>query len=314
MTGGIALSYDVLFGRTGLLSFGHALFVGAGAYSAAIALGKWGGGLGLAVLVVLAMGIVLPLIVGCDRVAGQGDRLRDGDAGVRAGGGDHRAAQPRRPDRRRGGPVAQPVPPAGDPVRGGQRAVPVLAGAGVLPVLLAGGGLADHRPDRARLGGRPGERGPGRGSRDVRVPDQADRCGRRRIPRHAGRFRPADRHRRGEPAPAVHRAHPVAADHGGARRRRQPLGRHHRRRAVRVAGQPVAGAVHVRDDRRAARGAAGAAEPAGVRAGSAVRPGGVLRAGRDRRHRRPGACRWIARQRRRRDSRRASEGGVTPAE
>ncbi len=64
VTGGIALSYDVLFGRTGLLSFGHALFVGAGAYSAAIALGKWGGGLGLAVLLVLAMGIALPLIVG----------------------------------------------------------------------------------------------------------------------------------------------------------------------------------------------------------------------------------------------------------
>ena len=64
VTGGIALSYDILFGRTGLLSFGHALFVGAGAYSAAIALGKWGGGLGLAVLMVLAMGIALPLIVG----------------------------------------------------------------------------------------------------------------------------------------------------------------------------------------------------------------------------------------------------------
>ena len=64
VTGGIALSYDILFGRTGLLSFGHALFVGAGAYSAAIALGEWGGGLGLAVLMVLTMGIALPLIVG----------------------------------------------------------------------------------------------------------------------------------------------------------------------------------------------------------------------------------------------------------
>src|SRR6476619_4604403 len=38
VTAGIALSYDVLFGRTGLLSFGHALFVGAGASSGAIAL------------------------------------------------------------------------------------------------------------------------------------------------------------------------------------------------------------------------------------------------------------------------------------
>jgi branched-chain amino acid transport system permease protein len=64
VTGGIALSYDVLFGRTGLLSFGHALFVGAGAYSAAIALGKWGASLGTAVLVVLAFAVVLPLVVG----------------------------------------------------------------------------------------------------------------------------------------------------------------------------------------------------------------------------------------------------------
>ena len=64
VTAGIALSYDVLFGRTGLLSFGQALFVGAGAYSAAIALGKWGTGLGMAVLLVLALGIALPLIVG----------------------------------------------------------------------------------------------------------------------------------------------------------------------------------------------------------------------------------------------------------
>ena len=64
VTAGIALSYDVLFGRTGLLSFGHALFVGAGAYLAAIALGKWGAGLGLAILLVLAAGIGLPLLVG----------------------------------------------------------------------------------------------------------------------------------------------------------------------------------------------------------------------------------------------------------
>src|SRR6478752_2687395 len=64
VTAGIALSYDVLFGRTGLLSFGHALFVGAGAYTAAIALGKWGASLGLAVLLLLVTGIALPLLVG----------------------------------------------------------------------------------------------------------------------------------------------------------------------------------------------------------------------------------------------------------
>ena len=64
VTAGIALSYDVLFGRTGPLSFGHALFVGAGAYSAAIALGRWGTSLPVAILVVLAFAIVLPLVIG----------------------------------------------------------------------------------------------------------------------------------------------------------------------------------------------------------------------------------------------------------
>jgi len=64
VTAGIAVSYDVMFGRTGLLSFGHALFIGAGAYTAAIAVGTWQLSLGVAVALVLAMGLVLPLLVG----------------------------------------------------------------------------------------------------------------------------------------------------------------------------------------------------------------------------------------------------------
>jgi branched-chain amino acid transport system permease protein len=63
VTAGIALSYDVLFGRTGLLSFGHALFVGAGAYVAAITLQDWGS-LVLSLLAVLVVGVALPLLVG----------------------------------------------------------------------------------------------------------------------------------------------------------------------------------------------------------------------------------------------------------
>lgn len=62
--GGIALSYDVLFGRTGLLSFGHALFVAAGSYTTALALSELRVGLGTAVLIALAVGVVLPLVVG----------------------------------------------------------------------------------------------------------------------------------------------------------------------------------------------------------------------------------------------------------
>jgi branched-chain amino acid transport system permease protein len=62
--GGVALSYDLLFGRTGLLSFGHALFVAAGSYTAALALARPGVGLGAAVGIALVVGVVLPLVVG----------------------------------------------------------------------------------------------------------------------------------------------------------------------------------------------------------------------------------------------------------
>ncbi|WP_219416786.1 branched-chain amino acid ABC transporter permease [Pseudonocardia nigra] len=62
--GGIALSYDLLFGRTGLLSFGHALFVAAGSYTAALALARPGGGLAGAIGLAVVVGVVLPLLVG----------------------------------------------------------------------------------------------------------------------------------------------------------------------------------------------------------------------------------------------------------
>lgn len=62
--GGVALSYDLLFGRTGLLSFGHALFVAAGSYTAALVLAQPGTGLGSALGAAVVVGVVLPLVVG----------------------------------------------------------------------------------------------------------------------------------------------------------------------------------------------------------------------------------------------------------
>ena len=62
--GGTALSYDVLFRRTGLLSFGHALFVAAGSYLLTISLSTWALPLPLAVLVALALSTGLALVVG----------------------------------------------------------------------------------------------------------------------------------------------------------------------------------------------------------------------------------------------------------
>jgi branched-chain amino acid transport system permease protein len=61
---GVALSYDLLFGFTGLLSFGHALYFAAGVYVSDVAITKWQWSFWQACLVTAAVGIVLPLVVG----------------------------------------------------------------------------------------------------------------------------------------------------------------------------------------------------------------------------------------------------------
>ncbi|MGY1733397.1 branched-chain amino acid ABC transporter permease [Geodermatophilus sp. SYSU D01045] len=62
--GGVALSYDLLFGFTGLLSFGHALYFAAGTYVANLALTELGWGLGAALALTTVVGTALPLLVG----------------------------------------------------------------------------------------------------------------------------------------------------------------------------------------------------------------------------------------------------------
>jgi branched-chain amino acid transport system permease protein len=61
---GVALSYDLLFGWTGLLSFGHALYFAAGAYVSDIAITKWHWSFLEACLITAAVGLVLPIVVG----------------------------------------------------------------------------------------------------------------------------------------------------------------------------------------------------------------------------------------------------------
>lgn len=67
---GLALTYDLLFGFTGLLSFGHALYFGLGAYTAAIALSEFELSLAGAVGLTVLLGLLVPLILGaiCLRV------------------------------------------------------------------------------------------------------------------------------------------------------------------------------------------------------------------------------------------------------
>jgi branched-chain amino acid transport system permease protein len=61
---GVALTYDLLFGFTGLLSFGHALYFAIGVYVTTIALTKWEWSLVQTLLVVVGVGILVPLVLG----------------------------------------------------------------------------------------------------------------------------------------------------------------------------------------------------------------------------------------------------------
>ena len=62
--GAVALTYDLLFGFTGLLSFGHALYFAVGVYVTAIATTRWDWSLPQALAVTAAVGILLPLVLG----------------------------------------------------------------------------------------------------------------------------------------------------------------------------------------------------------------------------------------------------------
>ncbi len=62
--GALALTYDLVFGYVGLLSFGHALYFATGVYVTAIGLARWHLSLGAALLVTAAVALVLPLALG----------------------------------------------------------------------------------------------------------------------------------------------------------------------------------------------------------------------------------------------------------
>ncbi|HUA08899.1 MAG TPA: branched-chain amino acid ABC transporter permease [Candidatus Acidoferrales bacterium] len=68
--GALALSYDLIFGFAGLLSFGHALYFAAGVYTTAVALARWHWTLPQALAFTLVLSILLPLVIGavCLRV------------------------------------------------------------------------------------------------------------------------------------------------------------------------------------------------------------------------------------------------------
>lgn len=62
--GALALSYDLLFGYTGLLSFGHALFFASGAYISVVLINRAGWSLWLAALGAVTLTILIAVMVG----------------------------------------------------------------------------------------------------------------------------------------------------------------------------------------------------------------------------------------------------------
>jgi branched-chain amino acid transport system permease protein len=62
--GGLAMSYDLLFGYTGLLSFGHALYFALGVYLVAVAITKWHLGFWVALAITALLGLLVPLALG----------------------------------------------------------------------------------------------------------------------------------------------------------------------------------------------------------------------------------------------------------
>lgn len=62
--GALALTYDLVFGYVGLLSFGHALYFATGVYVPAVALTRWHWSLPAALALTAIVSLVLPLVLG----------------------------------------------------------------------------------------------------------------------------------------------------------------------------------------------------------------------------------------------------------
>jgi branched-chain amino acid transport system permease protein len=62
--GAVALTYDLLFGFTGLLSFGHALYFAVGVYMTAIATTRWEWALWQALLFTALVALIVPIVLG----------------------------------------------------------------------------------------------------------------------------------------------------------------------------------------------------------------------------------------------------------
>ena len=189
---GLALTYDLLFGFTGLMSFGHALYFAVGVYVAAVAMTKWHWGFWPSILFTCARRAPAPGRARHDQPAGHGNRFRDGHARLRAGGLGARVQEPGRADGR-GGRVRRRLHEAALRLRRHlQHEEPLLACARLRGRCLRRRPLGDQLVSGEGLAGDPRERAAGRGARHAAVRLQADVVRAGVVPGHAGRDRLPD--------------------------------------------------------------------------------------------------------------------------
>jgi len=62
--GALALTYDIQFGFTGLLSFGHTLYIALGVYLSNIAISEWHWGFWVSILFTMGVAFVLAAVLG----------------------------------------------------------------------------------------------------------------------------------------------------------------------------------------------------------------------------------------------------------
>ena len=187
--GGVALTYDLLFGFTGLLSFGHALYFALGVYVTAIGTTKWGWSLWQALLVTAVVGLIVPLVLGSVSLRVGGIAFAMVTLAFARGGIDHRRQQPAQVDGRRGRRDRQLREAAGRVRRRDQHRQPLLAGAGLRRRRLPRRQLGRRLVAGARAPGDPGERAARRGAGAAALPLQAARLRPRVVPRHGWRRR-----------------------------------------------------------------------------------------------------------------------------